>query len=214
MLLEPQHTPDWREVYRLLTSLVMPRPIAWVSTRSADGVWNLAPFSFFNVVCAKPPTIAFSPMLAGRTGTTKDTLNNLREVPEFVVHVVGRELVESMNKTSGEFAADVDEFEVAGLTAVPARKVSVPRLREAKALMECRLKDIITVGEGPGSGSLVLGEVVLFEVDDSVFCDGEFQIDELAPIGRLAGADYCTVSDRFALERPEPESLGVRSRLG
>lgn len=212
MFLDPQQASDWRQVYRFLNSLVLPRPVAWVSTQAADGALNLAPFSFFNVVCAQPPTIVFCPMVAGRTGKPKDTLNNLGEVPEFVVHVVSRELVEKMNLTSGEFAKEVDEFEVAGLTPVPSRKVGVPRIKEAHAVMECRLREILRIGEGPGSGALVLGEVLLFEVDDKLFVDGEIDIDALDPIGRLGGADYCTVKDRFALQRPDPEALGARPR--
>lgn len=211
MLLDPQQSSDWRPVYQLLASLVLPRPIAWVSTISAAGTLNLAPFSFFNVVCANPPTVVFCPML-GRTGQPKDTISNLRAVPEFVIQVASRELAEKMNLCSGEFAAEVDEFEVAGLTPVPSRKVSVPRVGEARAFMECRLREIITIGEGPGSGSLVLGEVVLFEVEDSLLVEGEVQIDGLAPIGRLAGADYCTVTNRFALQRPQPDDLGVPGR--
>lgn len=212
MLLEPESTSDWRPVYRLLTSLVVPRPIAWVSTVSADGLFNLAPFSFFNAVCANPPTVLFCPMLGGRTGGPKDTLINLREVPEFVIQVASRELAEQMNLCSGEYAPGVDEFELAGLTRVPGRRVSVPHVGEARAYMECRLREIIPVGEGPGSGSIVLGEVVLFEVEDSVLLEGEVQMDELAPIARLAGADYCTVEHRFSLQRPEPEGLGVPGR--
>ena len=200
-------------MYRCLTSLVLPRPIAWVSTLSGDGKLNLAPFSFFNVVCANPPTVVFCPMLGGRTGQPKDTLNNLREVPEFVIQVASRQLAERMNLCSGEFAPEVDEFEVAGLTPVPSRKVKVPRVAEARAHLECKLRDIITVGEGSGSGSMVLGEVVLIEVEDSLLVQGEVQVDRLAPIGRLGGADYCTVEHRFALQRPEPQDLGVRSRL-
>lgn len=212
MLLDPKESSDWRPVYRLLTSLVLPRPIAWVSTISAQGELNLAPFSFFNVVCANPPTVLFCPMLGGRTGQPKDTLNNLRQVPEFVLQVASRELADRMNLCSGEFAPDVDEFHLAGLTPTPSRKVSVPRVAQARAVMECRLRDIITIGEGPGSGSLVLGEVVLFEVEDSLLVDGEIDVDRLAPIGRLAGADYCTVTERFAMQRPDPEGLGVPGR--
>jgi flavin reductase (DIM6/NTAB) family NADH-FMN oxidoreductase RutF len=212
VLLDPKDSSDWRPVYRLLTSLVLPRPIAWVSTVSARGELNLAPFSFFNVVCANPPTVVFCPMLSGRTGQPKDTLRNLREVPEFVLQVASRGLAEQMNLCSGEFGAQVDEFQLAGLTAQPSRQVSVPRVAEAGAIMECRLRDIITVGEGPGSGSLVLGEVVLFEVEDSLLVEGEVSLDRLDPIGRLSGNDYCTVNERFAMQRPEPEQLGVPGR--
>lgn len=212
MLLDPHECSDWRPVYRLLTSLVLPRPIAWVSTVSKSGALNLAPFSFFNVVCANPPTLVFCPMLGGRTGKPKDTLTNLREVPEFVVHVASRDLAERMNLCSGEYAPEVNEFEVAGLTPVSSRRVRVPRVAEARAVMECRVRDIIDVGDGPGSGSLVLGEVLLFEVEDSVLVQGEINLDGLAPIGRLGGADYSTVRERFSLQRPEPEDVGVPGR--
>ncbi len=212
LLLDPQSTTDWRPVYRLLTSLVLPRPIAWVSTRSADGVLNLAPFSFFNMVCAKPPTVMFCPMLGGAAAQPKDTLTNLREHPEFVIQIVGRELVERMNLCSGEYAADVDEFEVAGLTAVPSRVVSVPRVAEAKAFLECRLSQIIPVGEGSGSGSIVLGEVLMIEADDQLFQGELVDADLLDPVGRLGGADYCTVRERFALQRPDPEAIGRPGR--
>lgn len=195
-----------------MTSLVLPRPIAWVSTLSAEGRPNLAPFSFFNVVCANPPTVVFCPMLSGRTGRTKDTLNNLRSVPEFVIQVATQELAEKMNLSSGEYHSEVDEFAVAGLTAVPSRRVSVPRVGEAKAFLECRLQQIIPVGEGPGSGAMVLGEVIAIDVDDSLFDGENVNLDRLDPIGRLSGADYSTVRDRFALERPDPEELGLAGR--
>ena len=212
MLLDPKSSPDWRPVYRLLTSLVLPRPIAWVSTRAADGALNLAPFSFFNMVCANPPTVMFCPMLGGPTAQPKDTLNNLRECPEFVIQVVGRDLVEQMNLCSGEYAPGVDEFEVAGLTAAPSRLVSVPRVAEAKAFLECRLSQIIPVGEGSGSGSIVLGEVLLIDVDDSLFSGDLVDADLLDPVGRLGGADYCTVTERFAVQRPDPQSVGRPDR--
>lgn len=212
MILEPQAESSWIPVYRLLTSLVQPRPIAWVSTLSESGQPNLAPFSFFNVVCADPPTVMFCPMVSGRTGKVKDTLKNLEAVPEFVIQVATRDLVEKMNLSSGEFASVVNEFEVAELTATPSHKVSVPRVGEAKAFLECRLTQIIHVGSGPGSGAVVLGEVVAIEVDDTLLVDGAVDIDRLDPVGRLSGSDYCTVKDRFSLERPDPEQLGRPAR--
>lgn len=151
-------------------------------------------------------------MLAGRTGLPKDTLTNLREVPEFALQIVSRSLVEKMNLCSVETASTVNEFEVAGLTSVPGRKISIPHVKEAGAVMECRLREIITVGEGPGSGALVLGEVLLFQVDDDLMVEGEVDIDRLAPVGRLGGAEYSTTSDRFALDRPEPAALGLPER--
>jgi flavin reductase (DIM6/NTAB) family NADH-FMN oxidoreductase RutF len=144
----------------------------------------------------------------------KDTLTNLREVPEFALQIVSRPLVDKMNLCSVETSSEVDEFQVAGLTAVPGSKISIPHVAEASAVMECRLREIIPVGEGPGSGALVLGEVLLFRVDDSLLVNGEVDIERLDPVGRLGGAEYSTVRDRFALDRPEPEALGLPQRDG
>lgn len=155
----------------------------------------------------------FCPMLGGQTGRPKDTLTNLGACPEFVVQIVGRDLVEKMNLCSGEYAPEVDEFEVAGLTPAPSRLVSVPRVAEAKAFLECRLAQIIPVGEGPGSGSIVLGEVVAIEVDDSLFTGDDVDLDRLDPVARLGGADYGTARERFALQRPLPEAVGRPGRV-
>lgn len=154
----------------------------------------------------------FCPMLGGRNAQPKDTLANLKLHPEFVIQVVGRDLVEAMNLCAGEYASEVDEFEVAGLTPAPSRIVSVPRVAEAKAFLECKLAQIIPVGEGSGSGSIVLGEVVAIEVDDELFVGDAVDIDRLDPVARLGGSEYCTAKERFALERPTPESLGKPGR--
>lgn len=212
MHLEPSQTEEWRSVYRLLTALVLPRPIAWVSSLSSDGVLNLAPFSFFNVVCAKPPTVVFCPMGAGAQATKKDTLRNIEETREFVIQVVSQDLVEQMNLTSCELDAGVSEFEVAGLTPAPSRLVQVPRVAEAHAFLECKLSQIIPVGEGSGSGCLVLGEVVLIEISDQMLDGDRVDLDRLRPVGRLAGSDYCGTESRFALERPTPDQLGRPGR--
>lgn len=211
MFLDTQNQSEWRSVYRLLTALVQPRPIAWVSSRGADGQLNLAPFSFFNVVCPNPPVIVFCPVQGASPGP-KDTLRNVQENPEFVIQVVSRPLAEKMNLTSGEFSREVNEFEVAGLTPAPSRTVSVPRVKEAYAHLECRLYQVIPVGEGPGSGTLVLGQVQCIEIDDSVMDGTRVDTDKLAPIGRLAGSEYSTVEHRFALDRPDPEVLGRPGR--
>lgn len=211
MLLKTQSQAEWRPVYRLLTALVQPRPIAWVSTVSAQGQPNLAPFSFFNVVCANPPTIVFCPM-QGDGVPKKDTLKNIEEHPEFVVQIVSRELAEVMNMTSADFAPDVNEFEVAGLTAEPAHTVSVPRVGEAKAYLECRLNKLVPVGEGGGSGCLVLGEVLCIEIEDSVMTGNRVDLEALAPIGRLSGSYYCSVEDRFSIDRPTAAGLGRPAR--
>jgi len=212
LILEPSESNEWRPVYRLLTALVCPRPIAWVSTTSADGVHNLAPFSFFNVVCAKPPTVVFCPMWSGPEAKKKDTVKNIEETGEFVIQVVSRDLAEKMNLTSCELAAEVSEFDVAGLTTAPSRRVAPPRVAEAHAYLECKLSRIIPVGEGSGAGCMILGEVLYIEIDDDMMDGTRVSLERLQPIGRLAGSDYCGVQETFAYDRPTPEELSRPGR--
>src|SRR5215468_5028255 len=148
MQLDPSVMPQ-QSVYKLLIGCVVPRPIAWVSTVSAEGVPNLAPFSFFMGVCNDPPTIAFSS--GRREGAKKDTVANIEHTGDFVVNVVDDPLAEHMNLTSGEYAPEVDEFALTGLTAAPGVKVRAPRLVEAPISLECRVDRIIPVGRGPNN---------------------------------------------------------------
>lgn len=213
MLLIPSECDEWRPVYRLLTALVQPRPIAWVSSLSMNGVANLAPFSFFNVVCAKPPTVVFCPMWQGPQAAKKDTLANIEATGEFVIQVVSGSLAEKMNLTACEVSSEVSEFDLASLTKAPSKTVSVPRVAEAKAFLECKLDRIVSVGEGSGAGCMILGEVLCIEIDDSVMTEGDRVSGELLdPIGRLAGSEYCHTSRNFAMERPTPEQVGRPSR--
>ncbi len=213
MLLIPSQCSEWRPVYRLLTALVQPRPIAWVSSLSSDGVANLAPFSFFNVVCAKPPTVVFCPMWSGPQALKKDTVKNIEETGEFVIQIVSGELAEKMNLTSCEVSAQVSEFDLAGLTRAESRCVKAPRVAEAKAFLECKLDRIIPVGEGSGAGCMILGEVLCIDIDESVMMEGDRVCGErLDPIGRLAGSDYCHTGETFSFERPTPEEVGRPGR--
>jgi flavin reductase (DIM6/NTAB) family NADH-FMN oxidoreductase RutF len=212
LFLEPSDSEEWRPVYRLLTALVCPRPIAWVSTYSSDGVANLAPFSFFNVVCAKPPTVVFCPMWSGPDAMKKDTVRNIESSKEFVIQVVSRDLAEKMNLTSCELAAEVSEFEVAGLSIAPAKKVNAPRVAEAKAHLECRLSRIIPVGEGSGAGCMILGEVVWIEIDDEMMEGTRVDLNKLQPVARLAGSDYSGIAEIFSYDRPTPEQLSRPGR--
>lgn len=213
MIIYPAQESEWRSVYRILTALVQPRPIAWVSTLSTDGHANLAPFSFFNVVCAKPATVVFCPMLSGPNAVKKDTVKNIESTRQFVIQVVSRDLAEQMNTTSCEVSAEVDEFEMAGLSKAPAKVVKVPRVAEAKAYIECELSQVIPVGEGSGAGCLILGEVVCMEVKDEIMDPGDrVSLDRLQPIGRLSGSDYCVLSDIFSLDRPTPEEMARPAR--
>lgn len=189
--------------YKLIIGSVVPRPIAFVSTLSANGVPNLAPFSFFTGVCSNPPTILFCPMVRGSDGGKKDTLVNIEETQEFVVNVVSEEIVRQMNQTAAEYAGDVDEFRESGLTPAPSVLVKPARVLESPLSMECRLQQIVPVGQGGiGSGCVVLGTVVQFHVREDLYHAGRIDTAGLKPVARLAGNFYCPVRDRFELERP------------
>lgn len=185
---------DWpaRAVYHLITGLVVPRPIAWVSTLAADGTRNVAPHSYFNVVAHDPPHVVFS------SSGVKDTLRNLRERPEFVVNVVTAEVVEPMNFTSTDFPRDQDEFDWAGITPVPSVAVAPPRVGEAKAHLECVVRDVVAAG----NGHVVIGEVVHVHVVESVWASGRVDPRLLDPIARLSGSSYARLGEVFTLPRP------------
>ncbi len=197
MQIDPQAVPA-QVIYKLLIGCVVPRPIAWVSTVSASGVYNVAPFSFFMAVCNDPPTLAFSS--GRRAGNKKDTVHNLEVSGDFVVNIVDDALAEQMNLTSGEYPPDVDEFQLVGLTPEVGVRVRAPRVVEAPISMECRLTQVLPVGRGPHS--LVLGEVVYFHVRDHLYDDGRIDLHALRPVGRLAGQMYTHVHDIFEMKRP------------
>ena len=195
-------TVDVRNVYKLLIGSIVPRPIAFVSTLSHDGVPNLAPFSFFTAVSANPPVICFSPM--NRTGGDphKDTLRNIEATREFVVNVVSEDFAGAMNACSGEYPPEVDEFMVSGLTPVPSVRVKPPRVGESRVQMECRLLQVVAVSEKPLGGCLVLGEVLLFHMDDAIVENFTIDPGRLRAIGRMGGPTYVRTTDRFDLQRP------------
>jgi flavin reductase (DIM6/NTAB) family NADH-FMN oxidoreductase RutF len=196
-------THRWQTLYKLLTGAVVPRPIGWVSTISPAGQPNLAPFSFFNAVCANPPTVLFCPMIRGVDSHEKDTLRNLRITPQFVINIVTEELGAAMNLTSVEAPPEVDEFEVAHLIRQPSVKVLPPRVAASPIHFECELAQIVEISNQPGGGSIVIGRVVYIHVAENVLL-GEDKIDlaKLKPIGRLAGGDYTRVTDIFQMARP------------
>ena len=189
------------KIYRLFSGSICPRPIAWVSTRDAEGNDNLAPFSFFNVVSVNPPVLGFSPLLDG-DGNAKDTIRNLDEVAECVVHIGGEGLVEELNATSAGLPRDEDEFFHAGLEKHPMPGVSVPRVAGAPVAFGCRLREIIRFGDQPLAGNLVLAEVVSIHVDDALWDGRHVDREGLRPIGRMAGNDYARTTDLFVVERP------------
>jgi len=194
---------DYRDVYKLMVGVIVPRPIAFVSTISADGIRNLAPFSFFTGISANPPVICFSPMVRGSDGTRKDTLLNIETVKEFVVNVVSEEFAEKMNICAAEFSPEVDEFEMSGLTPVASDLVKPARVKESLISMECRLIDIVEVSTKPLGGSLVIGEVLRFHVDDALIDNYKIDPDKLHAIGRMGGPTYTRTTDLFDMVRPK-----------
>jgi flavin reductase (DIM6/NTAB) family NADH-FMN oxidoreductase RutF len=191
-----------QDVYKLLIGAIVPRPIAFVSTISPEGILNLAPFSFFTAVSANPPVICFCPVRRPGPDPRKDTLRNISATREFVVNIVSEEFAQKMNICSAEFPPEVDEFAASGLTPVQSDLVKPPRVAESHIHMECKLYLTIEIGALPGSGNLVLGEVVRFHVDDAYFDNFKIDPDKLRPIGRMGGAAYTRTTDRFEMLRP------------
>jgi len=201
MIYDPSEHP-LLETHKLMIGSIVPRPIAFVSTLSKDGLENLAPFSYFNGICSNPPSIMFCPARRGYDGKTKDTLNNIRDTEEFAVNIVSEDFAEQMVSTSTDFEPEVNEFEVSGLTPEPCQKIAPPKVAEAKISFECKLNQIVPVGnEGPGGGFVIIGTIVLFHIDDDVYEDGYINLGKLRPIGRLAGNMYTRTTDKLEIIR-------------
>jgi flavin reductase (DIM6/NTAB) family NADH-FMN oxidoreductase RutF len=198
---DPDHlTPS--EQYRLIGGTVVPRPIALVTTLGSDGSANAAPFSFFNAVCENPPTVVFSIGPSAATGATKDTLRNLRELPECVVHIVNDAQKERMNICAVPYPRDVSEIERAGFATAASVKVRPPRIVDCPAQLECRVLQMFPVGRMPYH--LVVAEVVYFHYHPGVVGE-RLHVDfvKLDPLGRLSGAGaYARVTDHFRMPIP------------
>ncbi len=202
MLLDFTALPP-REIYPWLIGTIMPRPIAWVSTISVDGRTNLAPFSFFNGVCARPPTLMFS-VANHPDGMKKDTVRNIEAVPEFVVNLVSFALAGQMSATSASLPYGVSEFEQGGITSVPSARVRPPRVAAAPVAFECVLDRIVQIGEGPMAANVVFGRILLAHVSDTVpGSNGRPDPAKLDLIGRLGGDTYTRTRDIFSVERPD-----------
>ncbi|HUR57327.1 MAG TPA: flavin reductase family protein [Opitutaceae bacterium] len=191
-----------RDAYGWMISTILPRPIAWVSTISVEGKTNLAPFSFFQGVTANPPTLLFV-AVNDRSGKKKDTVRNLEQVPEFVVHLVPFALAEQMNHTSAMLPYGESEFERFGIASTPSERVRPPRVAAAPVAFECTLDRFVHVGEGPLAANVVFGRIELAHVSDAVLgAEGKPDPAKLDLIGRLGGDSYTRITDRFDLERP------------
>ena len=201
MILDISQTPIL-DVYHLLVGIVTPRPIAWVTSVNAAGVVNLAPFSFFNAFGANPPVVVFSPTLR-RDGSKKDTLRNVEANGEFVLNAAVETLAEQINLSSKEVPPEESEIKLTGLHTLPSLKVKPPRLAESPINMECVVRQIVPVGNGPISANLVIGEIVMMHIDDSLLdANGRVDPRKLHTIARLGGDYYCRTSDLFEMKRP------------
>ena len=199
MIIDPKTIPA-PIAYQILTGAVIPRPIGFISSISATGIVNLAPFSFFNAICGEPPMVMFCPM---NRRPPKDTLLNVKATREFVANIVSEEIAQQMNLTSGDYASEVNEFEIAGLTPAACEIVKPPRVVESPVSMECIVHHIIEVSDKPWGGTVVIGEVVRFHVRDSIIDKDMFiDPDKLNPVARMGGPSYSRIKDRFDMIRP------------
>jgi len=199
------------ELQALLQGAVAPRPIAFVSSINGAGEVNLSPFSFFNLFSANPPILVFSPSRRVRDKSTKHTLENVLEVPEVVIHVVGHSLVEQMSLASTEYGKGVNEFVKAGLTEVSSNLVAPPRVKEAPLAFECRVNQVISLGEEGGAGNLVICEVLQIHLDERILdASGSIAPLKLDPVARLGGNWYTKITAESLFQIPKPlTTLGI-----
>jgi flavin reductase (DIM6/NTAB) family NADH-FMN oxidoreductase RutF len=199
--IDPKHNSE-RENYKLLIGTVIPRPIAFVTTQSEEGILNGAPFSYFNIVSSNPPMVSLS--IQRPAGRLKDTARNIYNNHQFVVHIVDDENVRKINQTAASLPRTESEIALANLTPIQSENVAVPGVLEAKVRMECKLVQAIPLGgeEEPGS-DLFIGEIVQFHIDESIYQEGRIDPRALNAVSRLAGTNYAAIGEIFSIERPE-----------
>jgi flavin reductase (DIM6/NTAB) family NADH-FMN oxidoreductase RutF len=190
------------DIYKLMIGLIVPRPIAFVSTLDAQGVRNLAPFSYFTACSTNPPVVCFCAAARSGPHPYKDTLRNIEATAEFVVNIVSEDFAEKMNATSAEVPPEIDEFLLAGLTPLASDLVKPPRVAESRIQLECRLRQVVRVSEKPGGGMLILGDVLRFHIEEAILDGFKIDPDKLQAIGRMGGSTYCRTRDRFNMPRP------------
>jgi len=193
------------KLHRYLLGAIGPRPIAFASTMDKDGVANLAPFSFFNAFSANPPILVFSPARSGRTNTTKDTYNNVKILPEVVINVVNFELVHQMSLASSPYPSSVDEFVKSGLTPVASECVQPHRIKESPVQFECKVNEVIELGDKGGAGNLIICEVLRIHIDEAIL-DEHQMIDQnkIDLVSRMGGNWYCRADENSMFEIPKP----------
>ncbi|MBM7062160.1 flavin reductase family protein [Pseudomonas sp. UL073] len=191
------------EAYRWLASTVTPRPIAWVSTRAANGTSNLAPFSFFQVISDEPPTLMVN-VSTRDDGSFKDTLRNVRETGELIIQLVSASHAEAMNASAQVLPHGLSEFEHCGIASLPGERVQVPRVAGAAVAFECVVDEVQPYPRATPNCHLIFARVLLAHIDDGVLLEGARHVDpaQLDLVGRLGGSNYCTTRDRFSMVRP------------
>lgn len=192
---------DSREIHELMVGCVVPRPIAFVSTIGEDGVYNVAPFSFFTLLSMHPTVVGFA-IGRKRGGSKKDTLVNIEFSRDYVINVVSEAIAPAMNQASGDYPSHVDEFKEAGLTPVASDMVKPPRVAESPIQIECRLMQIMEFGAFPRIHNFIVGEVLVVHVQDDLIVDGVIKSDRLKAVGRLGEDLYCRTGDLFEMKRP------------
>lgn len=199
------------KLHHYLLGAIGPRPIAFASTVDISGNENLAPFSFFNVFSSNPPVLIFSPSRSGRTNTTKDTYNNVKEVPEVVVNVVNFDIVHQMSLASSPFSANINEFEKAGFTAIDSETIQPKRVAESPVQFECKVTEVKELGDQGGAGNLVICEVLRIHIHESVL-DGDQMIDQekIDLVSRMGGNWYCRADEKSMFEIMKPiTTIGI-----
>jgi len=195
---------DPKEIYKLMIGFIGPRPIGWISTVSSKGKFNLAPFSFFNMLSMNPSLLGFCAGLQ-RDGSKKDSLRNVEQTKCFVHNVVTKELVDPMNQSSAVYPYGVSEFDEVGLTALKSQIVEAPRVKEAQISVECKLKQIVSFGNKPGNSHLVIGEVLAIHINDHGLLESDFLVDaqKLKLVSRLGKTNYMDMGPVYSMTRPQ-----------
>ena len=191
---------DVHALFNVMTGAIVPRPIGWISTVDRDGIANLAPYSMFTAVCAKPPTVVFCPSYQEPDFREKDTYKNIAHTGEFVINFVNEETVKAMDATAAEVSAELDEFMLAGVTALPSKLVKPPRVAESPINFECKLHELVTIGLTDGGGHIVIGTVVYMHFEPGVYSrDNHIHFENYRPVGGLVGHSYAHIDDLFGV---------------
>lgn len=201
MNFDPKSLPPM-EYYQLMIGAIIPRPIAWISTISSEGITNLAPYSFFTVASVVPPVLAVTHINPRDQRKEKDTLRNLRTTGECVVNIVDQAHAEIMNATCANYPAEISEFDALGVGQVPSHRVRPPSVAGVPARFECMLRDILSIGGGPQGGHLMLLDVIHIHIRDDTLDNGLLLPERVDAVGKLGADDYSTIHERFAYPRP------------